>query len=311
MTAKALSDIRRKLRVLTYAKEIGNISKACRYYGISREAYYQWKRAYEKNGEQALINSKPCPYNLSIRVPEKTEKLILYLRQNYHLGPQRISWYLERYHDIVVSPSGVYSVLCRNGLNRLPKNQRKRSLKQFKRYEKQVPGHRIQVDVKFLTFFESNGKKIKRFQYTAIDDATRARALKIYEKHNQDNAVDFIDYVLHRFPFRIHTIQTDNGHEFQAKFHWHCEDIGIRHVYIKKACPHLNGKVERSHLTDQTEFYQLIEYTDDIDIAKKIAEWEVFYNCHRPNAALKGRTPYEVLKERLSLNNNSFSNPPS
>ena len=53
------------------------------------------------------------------------------------------------------------------------------------------------------------------------------------------------------------------------------------------------------HLTDQTEFYQLIEYTDDIDIAEKLSEWEAFYICHRPNAALKGKTPYEVLKENF------------
>ncbi len=65
--------------------------------------------------------------------------------------------------------------------------------------------------------------------------------------------------------------------------------------------------MERSHLTDKTESYQLIEYTDDIDIAQKLSEWETFYNCHRPNTALKGKTPYEVLKEKLSLNNNSFS----
>lgn len=311
MNAKAQSDIRRKLRVLNYAKEINNVSKACRYYGISRESFYQWKRAYEKEGEQALVNSKPCPYNLTIRVPKDTEDLIIYLRQTYHLGQQRISWYLERYHDIKVSSSGVYSVLCRNGLNKLPNNERKRSMKQFKRYEKQVPGHRIQVDVKFLTFFDSKGTKIRRFQYTAIDDATRARALMIYEKHTQANAIDFVDYFREKFPFRIHTIQTDNGHEFQAKFHWHCEDLGIRHVYIRPASPHLNGKVERSHLTDKMEFYQLIEYKDDIDIAKKLSEWEIFYNCHRPNAALKGKTPYEVLKLKLFPNNTSFSDPPS
>ncbi len=109
-----------------------------------------------------------------------------------------------------------------------------------------------------------------------------------------------MDRVRVKFPFRIHTIQTDNGHEFQALFHWHCEDLGIRHVYIKKASPHLNGKVERSHLTDQREFYQLIEYTHDIDILKKLEEWENFYNYHRPNAALKGKTPYEVLREKLT-----------
>jgi transposase InsO family protein len=158
------------------------------------------------------------------------------------------------------------------------------------------------MDVKFLYFKDIlTGKEVKRFQYTAIDDATRARALYIYDRHNQKNAVDFVDRVREKFPFRIHTIQTDNGHEFQAMFHWHCEDLGIRHVYIKKASPHLNGKVERSHLTDQTEFYQLVEYVDDIDILKKLQEWETFYNIHRPNSALNGKTPYEVLKEKLEI----------
>jgi len=59
-------------------------------------------------------------------------------------------------------------------------------------------------------------------------------------------------------------IRTDNGHEFEAKFHWHLEDLGIRHAYIKPRTPRLNGKVERSHDTDQREFYQLISYTDNV-----------------------------------------------
>jgi hypothetical protein len=68
-------------------------------------------------------------------------------------------------------------------------------MEQFKRYEKQVPGHRIQIDVKFLNFTSRTGKEIKRFQYTAIDDAKRVRALRIYNRHNQKCAIDFVDYV--------------------------------------------------------------------------------------------------------------------
>lgn len=245
MTVKEQSDIRRKLKVLNHAKELGNVSKTCRHFGVSRETYYKWKREYEAKGESALINSKPCPQNPKIRVAADIEEKILYLRKNYHLGQLRISWYLLRYHNMKVSPGGVYGVLKRHGLNKLPQNQHKRSMEQFKRYEKKVPGHRIQIDVKFLTFTDKKGNPVKRFQYTAIDDATRARALKIYEYHSQKCAVDFVDYVVSKFPFRIHTIQTDNGHEFQALFHWHCEDLGMRHVYIRKASPHLNGKVER------------------------------------------------------------------
>jgi len=72
-------------------------------------------------------------------------------------------------------------------------------------------------------------------------------------------------------PFPIQTIRTDNGHEFQAKFHWHVEDLGIRHVYIKPR-PRLNGKVERSHGTDDRKFYQLLTYADDVDLNEKLTE---------------------------------------
>jgi len=168
-----------------------------------------------------------------------------------------------------------------------------------KRYEKQVPGHHIQMDVKFLKFKDSPGKKVKRYQYAAIADATRIRALKVYKRHTQINAINFVNYVIKKFPFRINTIRTDNGHEFQSKFHWHVEDLGIRHVYIKPGTPRLNGKVERSHRTDDIEFYQLLSYTGDVDLKKKLARWEKFYNFTRPHAGVKGKTPYEILREKL------------
>lgn len=73
-----------------------------------------------------------------------------------------------------------------------------------------MPGHQIQVDVKFLKFAGKDGKPAKRYQYTAIDDATRIRALKIYDRHTQANAIAFIDHVIARFPFRIREVRTDN-----------------------------------------------------------------------------------------------------
>jgi len=295
---KAQRDINRKLRVLSYARQIGKSSKTCRYFGISRQTFYEWKQAYAEKGEVGLINSKPCPENPTLRTPPEIEEKILYLRKTYHLGQVRIAWYLERYHAIKISSGGVYHVLKRHGMSRLPRNAKKRTLLTH-RYEKQVPGHHIQVDVKFLKFEAPDGKKIRRFQYTAIDDATRIRALKIYRKHTQENAIQFIDYVLSKFPFRVHTVRTDNGHEFQAKFHWHLADLGINHVYIKPRTPRLNGKVERSHGTDEREFYQLLSYKDDVDLNRKLTQWEDFYNLHRPHGSLKGQTPYEVLRSYL------------
>lgn len=291
-------DVQRKLKVLRHAEQTGNIAKTCRYFGIGRASFYRWKTEYQQRGEAGLVNAKPIPKNPANQTPPEIVEKILYLRAKYHLGPIRIVWYLARYHSIKISEAGVSRILKRNGVSRLPRGTRVRKVHTI-RYSKQVPGHHIQMDVKFLTFADKRGEKVRRFQYTAIDDATRVRALKIYDKHTQTNAIDFIDHVIQKFPFRIKEIRTDNGHEFQAKFHWHVEDKGIRHAYIKKGTPQLNGKVERSHRSDQEEFYQLLSYKDDIDLETKLQEWEHFYNFNRPHGAFNGKTPYEALREKL------------
>jgi len=59
----AQRDIKRKLRVLNHAEFTGNVSRTCRYFGISRAAFYRWKDSYAKKGCEGLINSKPCPKN--------------------------------------------------------------------------------------------------------------------------------------------------------------------------------------------------------------------------------------------------------
>nr|WP_241265835.1 hypothetical protein [Streptomyces boncukensis] len=108
---------------------------------------------------------------------------IIYLRQNDHLGPEKIAMRLKRYqrHD-----------------------------RRWKRYEKQLPGHRVQIDVKFIGPLASIpqgrcGGRSKYFQFTAIQ---------------------FLDYVIQRLPFQFEVIQTDNGAGFQSAFHWHVLDKG-------------------------------------------------------------------------------------
>ena len=223
--------------------------------------------------------------------------MVLKLRKEQKIGSKRIVWYLERYHGVTVSESSVTRILTKQGMARLKPGTPKRRL-HSKRYNKKSPGHHVQIDVK-INIFIRDGKKIKRFQYTAIDDATRIRALKIYDRHTHANAIDFVDYVIKLFPFRINNIRTDNGHEFQAKFHWHVEDLGMKHSYIKPGTPQLNGKVERSHKTDRKEFYQLLEYTNDVDLNRKLKDWENFYNYHRPHGAHQGKTPYEKVKSSI------------
>jgi transposase InsO family protein len=162
-----------------------------------------------------------------------------------------------------------------------------------------LPGHRVQLDVKFIAPLP--GSRRKHYQFTAIDDCTRLRVLRLYDRCNQQTAIQFLDYLLERLPFRVEVIQTDNGAEFGSSFHWHVLDKGIGHVYIKPRTPRLNGKVERSHRIDAEEFYRLLEgvVIDDAQVFNdRLREWEDFYNYHRPHGSLDGQTPYERLKQR-------------
>jgi transposase InsO family protein len=294
---------RKRLAIIRHAQEVtGNVAKTCRYYGISRNQYYKWFRRYEAEGVDGLRDHSRRPLTSPRATNTEVIGKIIYLRQNYHFGPQKISMYLARYHDIEISNSGVWRILKRVGMNRLPQSQRyKRHQDRWKRYEKPLPGHQVQIDVKFITPIKGSRKRY--YQFTAIDDCTRLRILRIYDRINQKNAIRFADYVLEKLPFRVESIQTDNGSEFQSGFHWHLLDRGIRHVYIRPLTPRLNGKVERSHRIDNEEFYQQLEGVV-IDTAqvfnKKLQEWENFYNYARPHGSLGGQTPYERLRQKTS-----------
>lgn len=290
--------LRLKKAVLDYAAGIGCDAESYRFFEIPKSSFYRWKRAYRGDGVAGLVAKRPVGVRWPSQPSPETVEKILHLRREYCLGPQRIAWYLERYHGVTVSCSTVYRTLRRHGMARLPKKASRREV-HTRRYAKVVPGHHIQIDVLFLKLRAADGTWVRRYQYTAVDDATRIRALKVSPHHNQQTAMAFIDEVIEKFPFRIHTVRTDRGHEFQAQFHWHLEDRGIRHVYIRPGTPQLNGKVERSHRTDREEFYQLLTYTDDVDLNHKLSAWEQFYNLSRPHGAFKGRTPYETLKSLL------------
>ena len=288
-----------RLKVLQYAAERPrNVARTCRHFGISRRAFYKWKQRYDADGEAGLYDRSRTPRHSPRATPREVVSKILYLRQHYHFGPARIAAYLARFHHLTVARSSVHRILGKHGINRLPANQKHRShTKRWKRYEKPQPGQRLQVDVKFLERIPGTQKRF--YQFTAIDDCTRVRILTIYDACNQRTAIRFIDTVLRRLPFRVHVIQTDNGAEFQSRFHWHLEDLDIRHVYIRPRTPHLNGKVERSHRVDDQEFYQLLDQdgiSDDVHLFNsKLREWEDYYNYHRPHGALDGQTPYERL----------------
>lgn len=144
---------------------------------------------------------------------------------------------------------------------------KKRKRRKSKPYEPiLMPGERFQIDVKHVPretlVGQLAGKKL--YQYTAIDECTRWRHIAIFDELSSHNSIEFLYQVLERFPFEISCVQTDNGCEFTSRyqgakhpspFESELAAFGIRHKLIAPATPRHNGKVERSHRTDQERFY--------------------------------------------------------
>jgi transposase InsO family protein len=180
----------------------------------------------------------------------------------------------------------VWRILKRLDMNWLPASQRHKPHRQrWKRYEKQRPGHQVQIDVTFIEPVTTSENRRKRYyQYTAIDDCTRLRVLRTYPRSDQKTAIQFLDYLTSRLPFQIERTQTDNGAESQSAFHRHVTDQGIGHTYIRPATPRPNGKVERSHRIDAEELYRLLDgvMVDDTGLFNdKLKEWEDHYFTDR------------------------------
>jgi transposase-like protein len=84
-------EVRRRLAVLAHAQTTGNVSKTCRFYAISRDTFYEWKRAHGAGGERALVPRKPGPKRpMPNPFPPELLNEILRLRRGFHFGAQRI-----------------------------------------------------------------------------------------------------------------------------------------------------------------------------------------------------------------------------
>jgi transposase InsO family protein len=267
-----------------------NVSKTCRFFGISRSQFYEWYGRYQKEGPPGLRDRKRGPKVSPWRTPPDIEALVIRLRQERQYGALRLSLFLKRYHQVYLSPRAIFRILREH---RMPPVSRKRFRPgPTRRRDIRIPGQSVQVDVKHLKLEQG-----RLYQFTAIDEATRFRVLKIYDHSTLQSAVAFIDEVRRALPMAIQRIQTDHGSEFGTDFTWHLHDLGIAHKRIPPGCPEVNGKVERSHRTDADEFYRRARFRTRKELHRKLREWEWEYNHRRLHLGLGGKTPAERLAE--------------
>jgi transposase InsO family protein len=296
---------RMRLAWFTRYEEVGNISQACREFGISRKTFYKWWPCYAKEGLAGLRDRSKRPKSHPNTVPQEIAQLIVKLRQKSDYGPSRLAFYLKRDYGVHLSVYGIYRVLVRAGLI-TPRKHRRRKKPVY--YQMNYPGQRVQVDAKYMPKISLKGRPepYKEYQYTAIDDCTRLRFIWVYQELSPANSVDFARKILVFFPFPIEEIQTDHGTEFtyifmpwvkkSHPFEEFLQEKGIRHKLIPIATPKQNGKVERSHRTDDEEFYNQRGYRKPAKRAKELSRFLDYYNKRRPHSALGWMTPLEKLR---------------
>jgi transposase InsO family protein len=293
--------IRQRYAWFQEAQRLGNVTLACLRLGISRKSFYKWKNrlAQAKRDRSALLDRSRRPHHLHYHIKKSLRRRILTLRKKTHLGPLRLRQLLLN-HTLKKVPSAftLSKIFKRYGLTRKRKPHPKRYRRTF---VVPRPGDLLQVDVKFVPYL-LQGRRL--YQFTAI---------QFHQEMAAYTAKSFIQYALSTFPFPVRIVQTDNDSIFT---HWYtagpktpldrpvkkhpftamCERFQAQHRLIPPRTPRLNGKVERSHQTDEEEFYRLRRYSTQKDLQRAFARWLWHYNHTRLHMGLNGKTPIQSLQ---------------
>jgi len=278
--------VRQRLMVLHFARLHGPTA-AARRFGVSTRTIRRWRVRWRQDALQGLVPR--YPRRRGRRIAPRVIELIGQARRDLAYGAQRTQLWLRRIHEVRVAVGTIQRIFRDIGLARLRRTP-KRGPRQMKLFEKAEPGESVQVDVKFVKIA---GRWA--FQYTALDDCTRFRVLRLYRRLHQSSSLAFLGELCRAFPFPIRKLQCDNGHEFPFAFALAVEALGIRHRYIKPRRPQQNGKVERSHRIDHEEFWGRQRFDDFGAATVGLRAWETRYNHERFSLALQGRTPAEKL----------------
>ncbi len=283
--------VKERLAVLKYAQE-HSLLGAGRRFGLRRATSREWRDRWRAQGHAGLVPRYAARRRGRV-LPEVIE-LVRQARFDLGYGSGRAKIWLARVHHVRLAKMTIQRIFRDLGMPRLSRRKPRRP-RQLKLFEKETPGESVQVDVKHVR--TARGQS---YQYTALDDCTRFRVLRLYRRCNEATSISFLRELRKALPFPIQRLQTDNGAEFSLSFALSVTEAGITHRYIRPRCPQQNGKVERSHRIDSEEFWGRHDFASHEEAWAALAGWEDTYNNRRFSMALAGQTPAEKLASRLS-----------
>lgn len=325
--------IKHKVGLLNLAEELGNVSKACKVMGDSRDTFYRYQFAVEEGGIDALFEQTRRKPNSKNRVDEQTEAAVVAYALDFPAHGQARTSNELRKRGIFVSGSGVRSIWLRHQLENFKLRLKALEAKvaqeglilteaqvialEKKQHDDEVSGEIDTAHPGYLgsqdTFYVCTLKGVGRiYQQTFVDTYSKVAFAKLYTTKTPITSADLLnDRVLPFFADQalpMLRILTDRGTEYCGKVEQHDYQLylamnDIEHTKTRARSPQTNGICERFHKTILQEFYQVTfrkkVYGDITALQSDLDEWLHHYNNERTHQGKMccGRTPMATLED--------------
>lgn len=274
-------------------------------HGTCAQTFLKYYNRYKQSGSdlKSLLPGKRGPQYRSRRPGPEVEALVLAEREKGCNKYEITSLLRCRLKEKTPSPSGVYCILKRHGMNRLsrPMQEEKR------RIIKEKAGELAHVDCYHLSRDTIAGSRKPYYLVAVVDSCSRVAWAEVIEDIKALSVMfatlQCFNHIAERFSIKFKEVLTDNGPEFGPKdskrkeqhpFERLLIEIGVKHRYTRPYRPQTNGKVERFWRTLNEDLINGTYFDSLQHFKEELLQYMLYYNKLRPHQALNGSTPEHV-----------------